>query len=189
MRRDAGLVLGSVGDNRGVGAWFQVSFVSTDPDVAMRVTNKLAVLFIDEASRDRKLAIEGSAYFLEARLRDVRRQLLEKEEAVDQARRASGNRAELSVLTLETDALRDQYKALLINNQETDTAASMERREIGEQFRIRDAAQLPMAPISPDLKVMTAWGAAIGFAFGLLLLVGRLIRRSDGQMQTANAGN
>ncbi|MEB0272937.1 hypothetical protein QN388_25265, partial [Pseudomonas sp. 5B4] len=41
------------------GSWIRVSYVGSDPKTVARVTDKLAVLFIDESSRDRKLLIEA----------------------------------------------------------------------------------------------------------------------------------
>jgi uncharacterized protein involved in exopolysaccharide biosynthesis len=46
-------------------------------------------------------------------------------------------------------------------------AANLERRQIGEQFRVLDAARLPTRPFSPDRPRYYAGGLLAGLAFGL----------------------
>jgi polysaccharide chain length determinant protein (PEP-CTERM system associated) len=57
-----------------------VSYVSVDPRLAMRVTERLASLFIEENLRDREVLAEGTNEFLESQLEDARRRLVEHEE-------------------------------------------------------------------------------------------------------------
>jgi uncharacterized protein involved in exopolysaccharide biosynthesis len=47
---------------------------------------------------------------------------------------------------------------------------NLERRQIGEQFRIIDGARLPERPISPTLRPYLAWGAFGGLATSLFLM-------------------
>ena len=54
---------------------FRVSFRSDDPRVAMRVTERLGSLFIDESLRDREVLAQGTSEFLATQLDDARRQL------------------------------------------------------------------------------------------------------------------
>jgi uncharacterized protein involved in exopolysaccharide biosynthesis len=58
---------------------FRVGFTSTDARTAMRVTERLASLFIEENLRDREVLAEGTNQFLEAQLEDARRRLIENE--------------------------------------------------------------------------------------------------------------
>ena len=61
---------------------FRVSYQAGDPRVAMRVTERLASLFIDESLRDREVLAEGTNQFLSTQLDEARRQLVaEREEA------------------------------------------------------------------------------------------------------------
>ena len=62
---------------------FRVSFTSDDPRTAMRVTERLASLFIEENLRDREVLAEGTNQFLEAQLEDARRRLVETEHKVE----------------------------------------------------------------------------------------------------------
>ena len=67
---------------------FRVSFTSEDPRTAMRVTERLASLFIDESLRDREVLAEGTNQFLEAQLEDARRQLVDNEKRLENYRRS-----------------------------------------------------------------------------------------------------
>ena len=49
-------------------------------------------------------------------------------------------------------------------------AAALERRQIGEQFRVIDAARLPERPISPNRPRLRMLGAVGGLALGLVLI-------------------
>jgi polysaccharide chain length determinant protein (PEP-CTERM system associated) len=66
---------------------FRVSFVSSDAKVAMRVTERLATLFVDENLRDRAQLAEGANSFLDSQLDDARRRLLDQEKKVEEYRR------------------------------------------------------------------------------------------------------
>ena len=53
-------------------------------------------------------------------------------------------------------------------------SANVERRQIGEQFRVIRGARLPEAPISPDRTRLTLLGAVVGFCLGVaMMLAGR----------------
>ena len=62
---------------------FRVSYVGDGPRIAMRVTERLASLFIEENLRDREVLAEGTNQFLEAQLEDARRRLIEQEKKVE----------------------------------------------------------------------------------------------------------
>ena len=55
------------------GGTFAVGFIGTDPRTVMKVTERLASLFIEENLRDREYQAEGTNQFLLAQLEDVRR--------------------------------------------------------------------------------------------------------------------
>src|SRR5207244_11436075 len=58
--------------------------------------------------------------------------------------------SELTELMRDYDTLRDSYKSLLTRKEESRTAADLERRQIGEQFKILDPAREPETPVSPN---------------------------------------
>ena len=66
---------------------FKVSYVSGDPQIAMKVTERLAALFIEENRRDREILADGTNQFLESQLTDARRRLAEHEKKVEEYRR------------------------------------------------------------------------------------------------------
>ena len=59
----------------------------------MKVTERLASLFIEENLRDREMLAEDSYQFLEAQLEDARRRLVEHEKKLEEYRRQLRRRA------------------------------------------------------------------------------------------------
>ena len=72
---------------------FRVSYIGRDPRTVMKVTERLASLFIEENLRDREVLAEGTNQFLEAQLEDARRRLVEHEKKLEVYRRQSRGRA------------------------------------------------------------------------------------------------
>lgn len=127
----------------------------------------------------------------QARLRDMTaerdtlaRRILEKEAeekrlrdglSTYQARIATvpTRETELVELTRDYETLRQVYTNMLAKSENARVAANLERRQIGEQFRLLDPARLPERPISPNrVQIDTAGalgGLAVGLAFVLLL--------------------
>jgi polysaccharide chain length determinant protein (PEP-CTERM system associated) len=66
---------------------FRVSYTADEARTAMRVTERLASLFIEENLRDREVLAEGTNQFLEAQLEDARRRLVETEKKLEEYRR------------------------------------------------------------------------------------------------------
>jgi capsular polysaccharide biosynthesis protein len=56
-------------------------------------------------------------------------------------------------------------------NEEAKIAANLERRQIGEQFKILDPARMPERPFSPNRSRMTLFGLVGGLALGLALVL------------------
>src|SRR5689334_4603464 len=54
---------------------FRISFINSDPKLAMRVTERITSLFIAENLRDREVVAERSSQFLESQLNEVRTQM------------------------------------------------------------------------------------------------------------------
>jgi polysaccharide chain length determinant protein (PEP-CTERM system associated) len=75
--------------------------------------------------------------------------------------------SELADLTRDYGTLQTAYRNLLAKKQDSQISANLERRQIGEQFRILDAARLPARPDSPNRPRLYGLGVAAGFAFGL----------------------
>jgi polysaccharide chain length determinant protein (PEP-CTERM system associated) len=79
--------------------------------------------------------------------------------------------SELTELTRDYSTLQSAYSTLLLKRESSTVAANLERRQIGEQFRIIDPASRPNRPSNQlqQLGVMSS-GAGIGLALGLLIV-------------------
>jgi len=79
--------------------------------------------------------------------------------------------SELVELTRDYSTLQVAYANLLTKREESKIAANLERRQIGEQFRILDPAALPERPYNQQKRITTmASGAVAGLLLGLLLV-------------------
>ena len=92
--------------------------------------------------------------------------------AVYQARLESvpARETELAELTRDYTTLREVYADLLQKNEESKVAANLERRQIGEQFKLLDPARMPERPVSPNRPLINLIGAGVGLLFGLALV-------------------
>jgi len=80
--------------------------------------------------------------------------------------------SELVELTRDYSTIQTAYQSLLTKREDSKIAANLERREIGEQFKILDAASLPERPYNQSQRLaMIGAGAGAGFVFGLVLVV------------------
>jgi polysaccharide chain length determinant protein (PEP-CTERM system associated) len=130
---------------------------------------------------------------LQADIADIDRQLAEKQ---DQERRLRATitsyearldilprrESELVELTRDYSTLQTAYQSLLAKREESKIAANLERRNIGEQFRVLDPARVPARPFSPVRWRIDLMGAAAGLAVGLLLA--GLLEYRDSSLKT-----
>jgi polysaccharide chain length determinant protein (PEP-CTERM system associated) len=79
--------------------------------------------------------------------------------------------SELVELTRDYSTLQTAYASLLMKREDSQIAANLERRQIGEQFRILDAASMPERPFNQlqRLAVMGS-GAGVGLILGLAIV-------------------
>jgi uncharacterized protein involved in exopolysaccharide biosynthesis len=87
-------------------------------------------------------------------------------------------------LTRDYDTLKEAYEKLLAKSEDSKVAADLERRQIGEQFRILDPARIPVRPISPKRPIINAAGAAVGLLLGLALVALLELRDSSFRTET-----
>ncbi len=78
--------------------------------------------------------------------------------------------SDLVALMRDYETLQTIYTGLLTKNEGSKVAANLERRQIGEQFRILDGARLPEKPVSPDRLRLNLMGAVAGLGLGLGLV-------------------
>ncbi len=83
---------------------------------------------------------------------------------------APGLESQLTELMRDYSTLQEGYTTLLRKSEESQIAVNLERRQIGEQFRILDAARLPERPISPDRLRINAMGLLAGLGLGVALV-------------------
>jgi len=83
---------------------------------------------------------------------------------------APAREAELAALTRDYETLQQSYRGLLQKKEESQISANLERRQIGEQFKILDPARMPEKPASPDrprlylIAILAALGIGVASA-------------------------
>ncbi len=93
-----------------------------------------------------------------------------------------GIEAEWAVLTRDYDTLQTAYKDLLTKSESSKVAVDLEKRQIGEHFRILDAAEVPVHPISPVRLKINGIGLALGLALSVCLVV--FLELRDGSLRS-----
>lgn len=140
MRKDIDIQIARGGPRRDEGSSFRVGFRAPNARVAMRVTERLASLFIEENLRDRAVLAEGADQFLESQLSDARTRLVEQERALAAYRKTHSGElptqlsanlqflqnAELQVQSLIEAANRDRDRRLVLDRLLADAAAADE---------------------------------------------------------------
>jgi uncharacterized protein involved in exopolysaccharide biosynthesis len=81
-----------------------------------------------------------------------------------------GIESEWVALTRDYDTLATTYRDLLAKSENSKLAASLEQRQIGEQFRILDPPRVAHRPHRPNRKAINAGGLVAGLGLGLLLV-------------------
>jgi polysaccharide chain length determinant protein (PEP-CTERM system associated) len=92
--------------------------------------------------------------------------------------------AEHTALTRDYNTLEAQYTSFLKRYEASKVAVNLERRQIGEQFKIIDGARLPERPVSPNRVRYNLMGLLAGLALGLGLVA--LLEYRDTTLKTDN---
>jgi polysaccharide chain length determinant protein (PEP-CTERM system associated) len=117
---------------------FRVSYVSDTAVTAMKVTERLARLFIDENLRDRELMAQGTSQFINSQLEDARRRLVDHEKRLEEYRRnhtgelptqlqanlQAIQNAQMQLQSLTEGMNRDRERRLLLERQLADIEAA-----------------------------------------------------------------
>jgi uncharacterized protein involved in exopolysaccharide biosynthesis len=90
--------------------------------------------------------------------------------------------SEMIELTRDYTTLQAQYTSLLQKKEESQISANLERRQIGEQFKLLDPARLPERPTSPNRQQINTFGMVAGLAIGIALIV--LVELRDTSFKT-----
>jgi len=90
--------------------------------------------------------------------------------------------SEMIELTRDYTTLQTQYTSLLQKKEESQISANLERRQIGEQFKLLDPARLPERPTSPNRQQINTFGMIFGLGIGIGLIV--LVELRDTSFKT-----
>ncbi|MDP2390080.1 MAG: hypothetical protein Q8N52_07115, partial [Acidobacteriota bacterium] len=161
---------------------FRVSYNADDPRTAMRVTERLASLFIDESLRDREVLAEGTNQFLATQLDEARRQLVLNEKKLEEyqalhngelpsqmAANLQGlHNAEMALQTIGESLNRDRERRLLLERSVADIVEAPDTpaagaavpsemaRTLADELRTSEqallAVELKLKPEHPDVK-------------------------------------
>jgi polysaccharide chain length determinant protein (PEP-CTERM system associated) len=135
-------------------------------------------------ARLREMKLEVDSIDRQLTAQESERQRLQATMASYQARveAAPTRESELVALTRDYDTLQQVYRSLLAKQQDSRVAANLEKRQVGEQFKVLDPAQLPQAPIAPDRPRMALFGAFFGLCIGIGLST--LFEYHDSKLRT-----
>ncbi len=164
MRRD--IQISAADDPNASGSKvLKVSFRSTDPKTAQRVTESLAGFIVSDSQNDQANLTEGTVQFLQAQVEDTKKQLQAFESAHGPA-----TRAESRAVAIEREVLEDTYRSLLAKHQEARIAANLQTRQYGEQLRILDAPRLPERPVGLTRTQLSVAGMVSGLLVGFVVV-------------------
>jgi polysaccharide chain length determinant protein (PEP-CTERM system associated) len=132
---------------------FRLGFVAERPEVAMRVADRLASLFIGQTSLDRTTLAEGADQFLEAELEDARRKLVDTETTLQEYRRRHNGelpqQLEANVQVLRNTEMQIQALADSLNRDRDRQLAverSLEEANLAEPVETRAPNRAQAAP-------------------------------------------
>ena len=108
----------------------------------------------DRAAQARIEAAKGEIDELRGRIESGKREVARLEANITaftgRVHAAPALESQLTELMRDYTTLQEGYTTLLRKSEESKIAVNLERRQIGEQFRVIDGARLPERPISPD---------------------------------------
>jgi len=145
---------------------FVVSFISEDPAIAQKVTERLASLVMEENLRDRGVVAEETNQFLETQLVEARTRLVEQEKKLEGYRRAhmgqlptqaEANMQAVNTLQAQAQGLldsiaRDRDRLFIVERELSDMPARIEAGAI--------PVQSPATPQATDGDGLPAAGSA-----------------------------
>jgi polysaccharide chain length determinant protein (PEP-CTERM system associated) len=150
----------------------QTPDASLDPAEAAR-RNRLAESRAEVANIDQRLAQREAEI---QQLRGVIREYQARVEAVPT------RESELIELTRDYETLQNSYASLLAKKEDSKIAANLERRQVGEQFKVLDPARVPERPFSPNRQQLNLLGAIVGLGLGIGLAA--LLEVTDTSLKT-----
>jgi len=149
-----------IGDRR-AGDAFSVSYVGTNPEITMHVTNTLASLFIDENLRSREQYAEGASDFITTELENAKAELEAQEAALRNFKeRNMGSLPQQLDANLRTlDRLQNELQSV-----KNELKGSEDRKMVLEAQLGRGTATIagmPVNPLQAELQSLTRELAAL----------------------------
>ena len=138
--------------------------VGASSDQPLTMVERLRRTRLNDANREMAAIEKGleAKVKVETSLREALTQYQKRIEATPTSE------SELIELTRDYGTLQGMYQSLLSKKQDSQISANLERRQIGEQFRILDPARLPPRPFTPNRPRFYAGGLIGGLALGLV---------------------
>jgi polysaccharide chain length determinant protein (PEP-CTERM system associated) len=129
---------------------------------------------VDRAAQTRLENMRNDIQELRQRIASGKRETARLQEVAQghaaRVQAAPGLEAQLTELMRDYNTLQEGYTSLLRKSQDSSIAVNLERRQIGEQFRILDGARLPERPVSPNRLQINLLGILAGLGIGLGLV-------------------
>jgi protein tyrosine kinase modulator len=135
--------------------------------------NRLSDLQTEEAMLQRRIGQKQE---------EEKRLLAAMEEMRTRLQQAPAIESQLAELMRDYTTLQNVYQGLLSKTQDAKVSANLERRQIGEQFKVLDSARLPQRPISPNRARFNMMGTMFALAIGLGLAA--LLEYRDTSLRT-----
>lgn len=146
---------------------FRISFVASDPKLAMRVTERMASFFIAESLKDREIVAEHSQQFLESQLNEVRAQMETTEKKLAAYRQRYSRQLPDQVTTNQQAMMNFQLEIQQVTqglNRDRDQRVSLQRQLADLSDTSMPAPASPSTPAVPGSDPMTAVGTATSAA-------------------------
>lgn len=118
--------------------------------------------------RDELSQITATIAIKEARLTKLQNELAGYRSRLDAA---PTRESDMTELMRDYTTLQSGYQSLLQKREESKVAANLERRQIGEQFKVLDSPRRPERPYSPNRPMIQIVGTLVGLALGLGFIV------------------
>ena len=145
---------------------------------------RLTAAEVAQANKLRELQLEVQNLNRQIAQKEAEQQRLTADIAMYQRRIAAvpTHESQMTELMRDYETLQRTYTSLLARKEDSKTAADLERRQIGEQFKVLDPARAPERPISPMRPLLYAMGTFAGLALGVGLVV--LLEYRDTSLKT-----
>jgi polysaccharide chain length determinant protein (PEP-CTERM system associated) len=140
---------------------------------APKAPQTAAELLRERRIRDTRAELDALNRRILAQQKDQQR--LQQETALYQARLEAAPIRESEQIELMRDyeTLQALYRGLLTKREDSKIAANLERRQVGEQFKVLDPPLVPERPFSPDRLKLNAIGIFIGLLLGVGIVAAR----------------